>query len=725
VGQTPRDAVLTGVVLDARLRAPLAGVMVSVDGGTMPAVTGADGRFRLEHPAGRWVVQASLVGYGRGRVEADLAPGETRDVEILLAAGTAPFTEEVTVSPGPPGVTPPAASEFELTAGDLLALRGVLADDPFRAVQAAPGVTTGDDFRAEFAVRGQGWRQIGVTLDGMDTRLLVHSVRGVTDSGSLAIFNTDVLASARLLAGVHPQRDDGRLGARLAFDLRDGSRDRFSWRGAVSGTSASAVAEGPLGGSKNASFILSIRQSYIDWLLRKIDPETDDTFGFLDGLARASWQVSPRQTLRATIIGARSALRDTDTAGDGPNNLVHGRSTTRLVNLEWQLAPTTRSSLTQRVWVGRADYRNTTPGGGVREAGSDREVVYRADAVWTPAARVLLEGGLRFGAMRVTREARTFSGGFATETLDHAADEDSRAGWGSVSVQPVDAVRLGGGARVEWSGLDGTTRVSPWLLGLLHVSRSTSVRAGFGRQHQHPDAQDVPTTGVRLIPESAWLTDVGVEHRAGEWTTSLAGYYRAEQDGLRDGGELLVRDETVRRRIAGWQNRFTGTAAGLELAVQRRSAGRWSGWAGYALSHSTLEDVVTGERYDADDDQRHTVSVFVRYRRATRTSFSVRGRFGSNTPLPGYFDRVDDNYYLGTDRNTVRLPVYSRIDARVDRVFTLGARRLTLFAEAINVLNRRNLAPGDPRINTRTGFVRDAVEKLFPILPSIGLLLEW
>jgi hypothetical protein len=241
VGQTPRDAVLTGVVLDAHLRAPLAGVMVSVDGGTMPAVTGADGRFRLEHPAGRWVVQASLVGYGRGRVEADLAPGETRDVEILLAAGTAPFTEEVTVSPGPPGVTPPAASEFELTAGDLLALRGVLADDPFRAVQAAPGVTTGDDFRAEFAVRGQGWRQIGVTLDGMDARLLVHSVRGVTDSGSLAIFNTDVLASARLLAGVHPQRDDGRLGARLAFDLRDGSRDRFSWRGAVSGTSASAV----------------------------------------------------------------------------------------------------------------------------------------------------------------------------------------------------------------------------------------------------------------------------------------------------------------------------------------------------------------------------------------------------------------------------------------------------------------------------------------------------
>jgi len=36
---------------------------------------------------------------------------------------------------------------------ELLALRGLIADDPFRAVQMLPGVSTGDDFRAEFALR--------------------------------------------------------------------------------------------------------------------------------------------------------------------------------------------------------------------------------------------------------------------------------------------------------------------------------------------------------------------------------------------------------------------------------------------------------------------------------------------------------------------------------------------------------------------------------------------
>jgi hypothetical protein len=94
-------------------------------------------------------------------------------------------------------------------------------------------------------------------------------------------------------------------------------------------------------------------------------------------------------------------------------------------------------------------------------------------------------------------------------------------------------------------------------------------------------------------------------------------------------------------------------------------------------------------------------------------------------PLDGYFERVGESYYLGPLRNMVRLPAYSRVDARADRAFDFGRHRLTLFAEVVNVLARRNLGPGDPSISTRTGVVRNAVEKLFPILPSAGLLLEW
>ncbi|MDO8679327.1 MAG: hypothetical protein Q7R30_12295 [Acidobacteriota bacterium] len=61
------------------------------------------------------------------------------------------------------------ASQTVLGSRDLLALRGLIADDPFRAVQVLPGVATGDDFRAEFAVRGLGPSNIAIAVDGVDS----------------------------------------------------------------------------------------------------------------------------------------------------------------------------------------------------------------------------------------------------------------------------------------------------------------------------------------------------------------------------------------------------------------------------------------------------------------------------------------------------------------------------------------------------------------------------
>ena len=92
-------------------------------------------------------------------------------------------------------------------------LRGLIADDPYRAVQMLPGVAAGDDFRAEFAVRGLGPSQTGISIDGVDSPLLFHTVRGVQDTGSLGLINSDILESATLLSGPHPQRLNSHLGS--------------------------------------------------------------------------------------------------------------------------------------------------------------------------------------------------------------------------------------------------------------------------------------------------------------------------------------------------------------------------------------------------------------------------------------------------------------------------------------------------------------------------------
>ena len=100
-------------------------------------------------------------------------------------------------------------------------------------------------------------------------------MRGVQDTGSLGLINSDILESATLLAGPHPQRLNSHLGSRLDFTTRDGSRERLTVRGMVSASAASTVWEGPLGSSKKASWMVAARKSYIDWLLRQIDSTTD------------------------------------------------------------------------------------------------------------------------------------------------------------------------------------------------------------------------------------------------------------------------------------------------------------------------------------------------------------------------------------------------------------------------------------------------------------------
>ena len=116
-----------------------------------------------------------------------------------------------------------------LGSADLQNLRGVLADDPLRAVQVLPGVVSGDDLRSDFSVRASPFSHINMTVDGFSTPYILHTVRAVEDysaSGSVAMINSDILQDVALLSGGYPQRFGNRTGAEIDFRLREGSRDR-------------------------------------------------------------------------------------------------------------------------------------------------------------------------------------------------------------------------------------------------------------------------------------------------------------------------------------------------------------------------------------------------------------------------------------------------------------------------------------------------------------------
>ena len=163
---------ITGTIIEARTGAPLAAVLVKVQSTGQQALSDSEGRFQISDvPDGPQTLIVSVVGFGLVRRDVQVDAANPIDVTIPVAEGASTYVEDVAVTgsafrESEPGV----ASQSTLGSRELLALRGLVADDPFRAVQVLPGVATGDDFRAEFAVRGLGPSNIGISIDGVDVR---------------------------------------------------------------------------------------------------------------------------------------------------------------------------------------------------------------------------------------------------------------------------------------------------------------------------------------------------------------------------------------------------------------------------------------------------------------------------------------------------------------------------------------------------------------------------
>jgi hypothetical protein len=733
--QTATSAgVITGTVVDAATGAPLTRVLVSDQDSGATSVTGAEGRFELQTPPGPRHLRASVVGYAVAQRDVTVAAGGAQDVVIRLAGGTGGYEESVTVSADRFRTADPGApAQQVLGSADIQNLRGVLADDPLRAVQVLPGVATGDDLRSEFSVRGSSFSHMHLTIDGFSTPYLLHAVRAVEDassSGSIAMINSDILQDVSLVSGGYVQRTGDRTGASVEFHVRPGSRARPQVRVAVSGTNASTVVEGPLGasGSRRGAWLVSARQSYLDLVIdRLVDDQVK--FGFSDAQAKFQYDLSPSQRVEWTMIAGRSRLREPPEEIDA-NDLYVGKNSSVVGIGTWRRT-SGRSVLTAGILGGLNRFRNETLQNEVLDDGHEQQVAGRTDLRLQLASSLTIEGGGEVVAFTESRQRQRPVNATQFRVINDYSGNAVRVGaFSALRWAITPSVALLPGVRADhWSLTDDTT-TSPWLQAEWRVG-ATTVRGATGIYQQFPEFEQVLGTWgtAGLEPERAVHADVAVERSLGASArVQVTVYDREERDFLRrPSAEPRIVDGRLVRAFttARFENRLTGYARGVELFVQHLDANGFSGWISYAYGKHRYQDTVNGETFWGDLDQRHTMNLYGLYRLSPRTSFSAKLRVGSNFPAPGYYYASGDRYFVGSTRNELRLPSFARLDLRANRTFTWSSRRLTLFAEVINVLNRENMRYHPPSIDTRTFEARRLFESLLPVVPSAGVLIEF
>jgi hypothetical protein len=721
---------IRGTVVDASTRQPLVGVLIHVDGDDRGVRSGADGRFDLPGlAAGTHSLYLSIVGYTIVKRDVVVPTGGTIDVSVALSEGAGTYAEDVHVTAADhPSPAPLVAAQHLLGSADLQNLRGVLTDDPMRAVQALPGVTANDDLRAEVAVRGSDFAHVGVLVDGVESRALMHAVRGTQDGGSIAMINSDVLEHVSLFAGSYPQRYGNRTGAEIGFTMRDGARDRVRARGSISGTAASTVVEGPLGSTGRGSWLAAARKSYLDLIVNAVSGRTDFDLGFVDTQGKLAYDLSPRHRIEGIVVAGRSHLHD-NPATAASSTIVNGLANAGLGSAAWIATPGTGLAITQRISFEVSRFKNDNRTGLELDENARGSTAYRVDLIYA-RPRASYEAGVQ--AQHQTengRLRRPTSTGFTLRQA-YDASTDVVSAFARTSRQ-FGGWSVDGGSRVDRSSFTGQTVVSPWI-GVGHAAgRRFAFRAGSGQYHQFPELEVL--AGSRGTPdlraERATHVDAGVEGnltRGLSWQAVVFAREQREFIRLPD-SEARLENGRVRldQQTSRFENRLDGRSRGFELTLQRRSSSGLSGWASYSYAATTERDRVTGETFRADFDQRHTVNVYAYARLTRRLGVAAKMRGGSGTPLIGYFEQRGSNVFVSANRNALELPRYARIDLRANRVFDLKQRRITLFAEILNVLNRTNLRQSGASVNRTTGLVTGIYDSMAPIVPSLGLLVEF
>jgi hypothetical protein len=309
----------------------------------------------------------------------------------------------------------------------------------------------------------------------------------------------------------------------------------------------------------------------------------------------------------------------------------------------------------------------------------------------------------------------------------YAGDRTLTSAWAQLTARtPLGALVMGTRAITHSSST--TPYPSWWLLGETKLGPRVQIRGGVDRSVQYPDLSQTFYASAPLVPERATSYDLSAEvGLTSSISARVNGYARNESDILRayNHEPRLVNNKLVAAALPVWRNTLTGTSRGAEFVLQRKAVTGLVGWVSYGYGHTRYRDTLTGESFDGDFDQRHTVNVFLEERLSYRTALSLKIRTGSSTPIPGYFKGTNDSLFISDTRNKVRLPEYLRIDARANRTFTFNERRLTLFMEVINLTGRRNWNTSEGSVNTRTFQATNWTEKLIPWLPSIGILIEF
>lgn len=294
LGTAPTEAyaqgwgTVEGRVTDAATGGPLPGASVLVDGTSFGTATDAEGRYATRIPEGRYLMRVTSVGYAPRTDTVVVRRDQATRWDVALEATTLAL-EGVTVEEEPPV----EAGVYTLDPEQVQNIPAPFRDG-FRALKVLPGVVTNNELSSQYSVRGGGYNENLVFINGFEVYMPFRPRQG--EQEGLGLLNPDLAESLTFYTGGFPVRYGGKLSSALEVRYQQpeaqpvhGSVD-LSLLDASASASASAL-DGRLGGS------VGVRKAQAERFFSTQELRGDYRPDYTDVQGTLAYRIAPGHTL--------------------------------------------------------------------------------------------------------------------------------------------------------------------------------------------------------------------------------------------------------------------------------------------------------------------------------------------------------------------------------------------------------------------------------------------
>jgi TonB family protein len=598
-------------------------------------------------------------------------------VEPAVAEGPAP------VAPGGAPPPPPVVDEVDvrgqrpapgatsLGRAEVRQLPGAFGD-PFRALDALPGVTPIVSGLPFFYVRGAPPGNVGYFLDGVRVPYLFHVGAGPS------VIHPGMVDTVDLYPGGYPARF-GRYAGGIVSAETTAARTDTHGEGNLRLFDAGALIETGFADGRGTALVAG-RYSYTAAILSLIAKDT--RLDYRDYEARATYDVTPDDRISLLTFGAYDLVAQT---AAGIESVLFASEFYRL-DTRWdhRFGPRTKV----RVALTGGFDQTRIPGQPRNSQDTLGSIRFQLDHLVSDA--VLFRAGGDAAIDRYTADVRPYADPDDPDTkrfnaLFPARDDVNVGTWADVKLVlgPWEFVP---GLRLDVYNSSGTTAVGvdPRLGSRLHVAKDLHVIHTFGLAHQPPSFL-IPIPGLAIGSLQGGLqqtiqSSAGVEIALPEATTATLTAFDNVFQNMSD--TLGVAQGNVVSNSLKEQ-RSLGSAIGGELYIKRKLTRRFGGYISYTISRSTRS--VAREHFLSAFDRPHVANVAVAYDLGRLWRAGTRFTIYSGTPVvpPGGNGLIPPPRSLSPDRD----PLFYRLDLRLEKRWNLNAAKTTWLSFVAEILN--------------------------------------